>query len=89
MSHLSMASDAKMQLRGFLKAGALVGLLRATAMLSMLAFVSLFSNWMTPAEFGVLALIVSLATLGAGFGSFGQAELAIREIASRRAAGDA
>ena len=71
-----------------IRAGALAGSLRAAAMLAMLVFVSCMSSWMTSADFGLLALIISLATLAAGLGSFGQAEMAIRSIAARRASGD-
>lgn len=71
-----------------IKAGALVGVLRAAAMLSMLIFVSLMSSWMAQKYFGVLAFIISMATLAAGLGSFGQAEMTIRTAATRRAAGD-
>lgn len=64
-----------------------MALLRAGGMLSMLAFVAFLSQWLAKDEFGVLATLVSLATLAAAFGSFGQAEMIIRTMAARQADG--
>ena len=72
----------------FIRAGALAGGLRAAGMVSMLIFVACMSSWMEAGDFGTLALIISMATLAAGFGGFGQAEMNIRAIAARRAAGE-
>lgn len=84
----TMTSEAGSQLLRFIKAGALTGGLRAAGMASMLVFVACMSSWMEAGDFGALALIISMATLAAGFGGFGQAEMNIRAIAARRAAGE-
>ncbi|WP_369024973.1 lipopolysaccharide biosynthesis protein [Qipengyuania sp. RANM35] len=83
-----MARDTRNQLYSFIREGAAVGLLRAGAVLAMLAFVACTSNWLPAADFGVLALLVSFTTLAAGFGGFGQAEMIIRSVAHRRVDGD-
>ena len=63
-------------------------MLRTGAMLSMLGFVACMSRWLAPDDFGVLALLVSLVTLAAGLGSFGQSEMAIRTLAASRQRGE-
>ena len=83
-----MAGMTRDPLHSFIREGAAIGLLRAVSVLAMLAFVACMSRWLTAQDFGILALLVSLATLAAGFGSFGQAEMIIRDVAARRADGE-
>lgn len=73
-----MRVSDKALLRTVMSDGAIAGLLRIGAVLAMLAFVAAMSTWLDPVAFGTLAMLVSLATLAAGFGGFGQAEMILR-----------
>lgn len=75
-------------IRWLLTSGGYTVFLRVVAMVTTLAFVSIMSLWMPKADYGVLATMISIATLVAAIGGFGQAELVIREVSPMVEDGD-
>lgn len=73
--------------RWLLTRGAYTAFLKVVAMGVTLLFVALLSNWMPKADYGVLALILSVAALAGAVGGFGQSDLVIREVAPLVSAG--
>ena len=67
-------------LRWLIKFGGYTTILRVIAIGVSLAFVSALSLWMPKDDYGLLAMVVSVATLAAAIAGFGQAELAVREV---------
>lgn len=67
-------------LRWLIKFGGYTTILRVIAMGVTLAFVSALSLWMPKADYGLLAMVVSVATLAAAVAGFGQSELVVREV---------
>ena len=67
-------------LKWLLKAGAYTVFLRVIATVTTLAFVSVMSLWMDKTDYGVLAILISLATLAAAVGGFGQSEQIVRDV---------
>ena len=68
-------------LKWLIKFGGYTTILRVVAIGVSLAFVSALSLWMPKDDYGLLAMVVSVATLAAAIAGFGQAELAVREVA--------
>lgn len=66
-------------LRWLLKKGAYTTCLKVVAMVITLLFVALLSQWMPKEDYGVLAMIVSIAAFAGAIGGFGQTDLVIRE----------
>lgn len=71
-----------------LKAGAFTAMLRVIAIVTTLAFVSVMSHLLPKADFGTLALFVSVVTLAGTVGSFGQSEWTIKHASPRHSAGE-
>ena len=67
-------------LRWLLKTSSYTVFLRVLAMVTTLGFVSIMSLWMPKADFGVLAMIISVASFASAIGGFGQSEMVVRDI---------
>ena len=63
-----------------LKAGGYTAVLRVIATAMTLVFVSAMSLWMPAADFGVMAMVIAIATLAAAVGGFGQSEQIVRDV---------
>lgn len=71
-----------------LKAGAFTAMLRVIAIVTTLAFVSVMSHILPKAEFGTLAIFISVVTLAGTVGSLGQSEWTIKHASPRYSAGE-